>query len=297
MARIPVRSTEKISENTARILEKIKGTARSTIPQLEEGGRVCISGTKTMGNVLKVASSLAGHQTLVEYDYSDKVEWVPSANLTPVEGIVPANTPGFKHLAYDIYKDTRRGPDYGSIWKMEQVDGQDYLVVYTDEEDNIVRSVEASLRGEGQSWPRAGEGGAAYNDNIEPMGWTVEKQNNEKSVSEQEDMEDEAPAGGESGDPLTQAIEEALQDAGEIEPVGDGGVGEGVHLTPDKIKSINVEVATPGSPETEEFQLTPNLETPEADLEVNQEEEEQAMEPGGEGAKGLEDIEDLDIEF
>lgn len=56
--------------------------------------------------------------------------------------LAEATERGFRKLAFDLYEN----PDYGSLWKLEDIDGEPWLVVYTDEDDNIIRKVASQLR-------------------------------------------------------------------------------------------------------------------------------------------------------
>jgi len=270
-----------MSENTQRILEKAAFATHENA-DVQKGDRVTIRGTKKMGEVIDVARDALRSYCHVAFDKEGiGAQWIPTQSVVVSNYVVPGDTPGFQKVAFDVYQDYRKGPDYGSIWKKENIDGEDYLVVYTDDDGGmILRSIEAALETEAQNWPRGGEGGETYNDSIEPMGWEAHRTDEEERprAEQSEEVREEGE------DELTQAIEDALNESDTIDPWeptegGDDLDGGGIVLRPEHIESLQVKLKGPEG-ERAEYELTPTL--PEEG--VAPEGEAAPMSPGGEQA-------------
>ena len=261
--RQPIYNDSVPTPSTRRILEGVSNAVAQT-PKVQEGDRVVLSGTSIMGRVVRVAQNALTNMSQVECDYNQGMYWVPTQRLVVANHIVPASTVGFQRIAFDVYRNDRYGPDYGSIWRKESIDGKDYLVVHTDdnEENRLIRgAVLESLQAEAQGYPRGGDSGGegTQTDNVPPRGWNVEKKEPTEDDLPPSVLDDEEGRGG--GDNLTMAIEEALNEAGAIEPVdGGGAAGGGVHLDPDMIRSVTVELTEDGEPSA--FEMTPEAPAP-----------------------------------
>ena len=174
----PITNSSTITPTTQSLIDGIQATF-SVDANAATGDRIRVRASGRMCQVVQLASYGGGLLCLVAYDYRSQDEgpaWVPANQLDITGGIIPATTPGFVHVAFDLYRDTRRGLDYGSIWQQETIDGQPYLVVYTDDDGEVVRSVTASLYAEAQNGPRGDDAGMDVRvDNVPPMGWNVER--------------------------------------------------------------------------------------------------------------------------
>ncbi len=264
--RQPIYNDSVPTPSTRRILEGVSNAIAQT-PKVQEGDRVVLSGTSIMGRVIKVAQNALTNMSQVECDYNQGTYWVPTQRLVVANHIVPASTVGFHRIAFDVYRNDRYGPDYGSIWRKESIDGKDYLVVHTDdnEENRLIRgAVLASLQAEAENIPRGGDSGGenTRTDNVPPMGWNVEKKEPTGNDLPPSTLDDEEEGGG-GGDNLTMAIEEALNEAGAIEPTDEGGSAGGVHLDPSMIRSVTVELSEgDGEGEPSAFEMTPGAPAP-----------------------------------